>query len=309
MRHLLTCLLVFLLPARANANTETGAFAIRSGSVPAAVFGEGVGAIEGHADAALWNPAAIIDVTRPELTASYHDVFGLGLARYGDVAFAWRPSRDDVTVSEGKIRMSSGFGGPAFVFTASALTVDLGEERYTEVSPGAGIALPLGTGGAFGAVARLLRASAGLDGVSATGYAVDLGIVQPVGPFVRLALSARNLLGRLSWKEGDEETMPSEWAGALSVRPHRRVQLVLGGAADLSDDLVDRANVGARVEAWREWWWLLVGYDSRRSGDDRNGRATFGTELAHEQVRVGYAFLPEDDSPGDTHRLSMSVTF
>jgi hypothetical protein len=296
--------------ARAASNEGIGAFAIRGGSARGAVLGEAYGAIGGDADAIVWNPAGLAMVSRTELQATYQDVFGLGLARHTSVSVAVHPVTEElVTRGDSLAVVTSHAPGPVYGVAVGVLVVDLDEESYWEFTPTVGIAHRLASGTAVGAAARYLRASSTLDGVSATGYALDVGVIQSLPRDAAFGVSLRNVLGRVSWKEGREEGEPRELIVSAAVPATSRAVLLCGAATDLDRDLADRWNAAAELHAWPERWTLLVGAESRRDGDEMRARLAAGTRLRVGQVRFDYAFVDAGHTPGDTHRATLAVVF
>lgn len=59
---------------------------------------------------------------------------------------------------------------------------------------------------AFGAAVRGLRTSADLDGLGATGAALDLGFSMALAPYLELAAAAHNVVGQVKYEDSDSET-------------------------------------------------------------------------------------------------------
>jgi len=293
----------------AEATETAGAFAIRSGSARGAVLGEGYGALGGEADVMLWSPAALADLRLPHLQATYHDVYGLGLARHTSLAFAWRSGHEETRVIGDSIQVVSHRStGPAFGVGLSALSVDLDGETYHEYAPAVCFARSVGPRAAVGVTARYLRASSTLPEVRATGYSFDVGVQVRPHDRVGIAASLRNIIGRLSW-DWREESQPREVVVAAALSAPGSVSIVVGAASNLDRDALDRWNIAADAELWRSRWHLLAGWEARRSGDDMKGRASAGTRLLVAPIALDYAFIPEAHTPGDTHRATLTVFF
>lgn len=295
---------------RAYADAQAGAFAIRGGSARSAVLGEAYGALGGDADALLWNPAALLSVTEPHLQATYHDVYGLGLAHHSTATLAWRKGRETVAVHGDSVFVSvQRDAGPAFAVGFEVTAVDLDDENYFEYAPTVAAAFPVAPGSGVGVAVRYLRAATEIDDVRATGYALDIGVMRSFGTRARVGASIRNVLGRLSWNHDREEDQPRELAGAIAVRPIDRVWLAGAVGDDLDDDGVDRIRLAAEVTALPGRLWFQVGGASRRTGDDRLTDLSVGARVQVHPVAVDYAFVPEQDLPGDTHRMTLTILF
>jgi hypothetical protein len=283
-----------------------GAFAIRGGSARSAVLGDTYGAVAGDVEAAAWNPASLVLIPSAEIQATYHDLYGLGLARHSSLRLGWRRGTERASLDGNRIRLSTERdAGPAVGVGLDVLGVDLGEETYTEYRPSLTLAAPLAGGGSIGASAHYLRASSGISGVRATGYALDIGLQQPVGRW-RASVTFHNALGRLSWKEGQEEDRPREATVALATNVSR-VTLAAGVVTSLTDRFVERYTAAAEALVMPSHWALLVGWSALRSGDEFDGALAFGTRFRTQRVGVDYAFEPETYTPGDSHRVTLTV--
>lgn len=303
-------LLGFLFTPRAEADAQAGAFAIRGGSARSAVFGEAYGALGGDADALLWNPATLLTVREPHLQATYHDVYGLGLAHHSSAILAWRQGREVTTVRGDSVYVAvERDAGMAYAVGLQATAVDLDDESYFEYAPTVAAAFPLAPGCGVGVAVRYLRAATDIENVRATGYALDVGAVHGFGDVARVGVSMRNLLGRLSWNHDREEDQPRETSGALAVHPIDRVWVAGAVADDLDGNGLDRIQLTTELTAMEGRLWFQLGWASRRSGDDRTTDVAAGVRVRVEPVAVDYAFVPEADLPGETHRMTLTVLF
>jgi hypothetical protein len=290
------------------ANERGGAFAIRGGSTRAAVFGDAYGAVGGDADVALWNPAALVELARPHLQASYHDVFGLGLARHSSLGFAWRAVHETVEMTGDSIRVRAApRAGTAFALGVSVLDVDLEHEAYTELAPHLAIARRLTPSTCAGFTARFLAVTSSIDGVGAQGYALDVGAAHEFLARHRVAIAIRNALAALSWDYGGDEPLPREVVLSGLASAHPRLRLLGALAWDLQASGIDRGNLAFDLDVWEDHWSLYAGHESLRSGSAMRGRAAFGTRFRVGAVAVDYAFRPEATTPGDTHHVTLTV--
>ncbi len=303
------CGVASLVAGPAGAQT-TGAFAIRGGSARSAVWNEAFGAVGGDADAGYWNPASLIRVDRPHLQATYHDVYGLGLAHYTSLDLAWRRGSETLSESGDTLYVTTRpADGWAYSVGIDVLALELESDSYNEFRPSVTVAAPMAGGGAVGASVRYLRASSSLREVSATGYAFDVGIHQPLTDRIDVGIWIQNLLARLSWKAGREEPQRRETGGAIAFRPASRIKLGAGAQGELGDSGIDRMSAAAEVEVLPGQWALMGGVASRRSGADREASARFGTWVEVQRIRADYAYVPEAETPGDTHQVTLLVRF
>jgi len=297
---------VSMVGAPASAAERGGAFAIRGGSARSAVLAETYGVYGGDVEVAQWNPASLVLIPRAHLQASHHDIYGLGIARYSSLHLAWRPGRETASVEGGSIRVAAErAAGSAIAAGIDILGVDLDDETYTEHRPSLTWATPLPGGGSLGAAARYLRASSGIPGVHATGYALDIGVQQPLGP-ARASVAFYNLLGRVSWPEGHEEDRPREIAAALGMT-HARLTVGLAGTLNLTDSFFERYAASGEISLLPDRFALLAGWSARRSGEEFDGAPAFGTWFRVEAIRADYAFQPKAYTPGESHRITLTV--
>ena len=137
--------------------------------------------------------------------------------------------------------------------------------------------------------------------------AFDLGVRRPFGDRVTAAVTMRNLFARLYWKAAKTEGQPREVIGAVSVALHARARAAISSASDMDGQLTDRVHAALEVDALPGQWSLLAGWETRRRGDDFDGRFSAGTRFVVDRVRVDYAFQAAEHTPGDTHRFTLGV--
>jgi hypothetical protein len=318
------CALAALLATPAAAGTpgsEATAFAdIEVGARP---LGMGhVGAVFARsAWATYWNPANLFHIDDTEVAVDYADLFGLGIASHTTVAVAWRrePTRHvirdkrvvEVPDEKGILGFGVSIAVTSFDLSAGGPTGDGddGAKSYSEVAPGFSMSGQPWHGIALGGSFRLLRVSSDLQDVSAIGYALDLGLIFERIDDLPVAFTARNLISTLSWSDQTSDQLPVDltlgvgWNGIPGVE-------IGGEISGASDNFpVRQARLGGE-------WALTSGLLALRAGlvwhEDRaddHTDATFGVGVGVAGVRADYAFVGQNDTLGDTHRLSLGLRF
>jgi hypothetical protein len=166
------------------------------------------------ADAALVNPARLAFLRAPSVAAGYGRlVEGIPSDR-GQLAAAL-PLGEDIAApfqKEGAHRWSVGVALD-YQRLELAQGTDYGEATATL----AGALAPVNIL-AIGAAVRGLRTNSDVDGLGATGVALDLGFSMAVAPFLELGAAAHNVAGEVKYEDSDAETpgFSADFAMALT---------------------------------------------------------------------------------------------
>jgi hypothetical protein len=299
-------LLVGAILGAAASPAAAGSFTPLDSSARGASLGGMMAALAADADANLWNPAGLLWLPEREITAGYADLFGLGLVDQTTVQFGWPLAEKGATIEDGVITEYR-LPPPArraigLYFTsvgASSLT-----SSYDETQIGATYAWRTFSEVRAGASVRLLRASTGLEEVSASGTAVDLGIQRNFGAF-RLGVVIHDLISRIDWKTGTDDPLPQRWNAGLAWLPHPTLRATVetswasegpgawtGGAAEWQPVPLLALRGGARTHADIE---------------ESTTEVSAGAGLAWNGLGIDYAFLVSGHELGTTHRWSASL--
>jgi hypothetical protein len=264
-------------------------------------------ALAEDADANLWNPAGLLGLSRRQVMAAHADLFGLDLVQHTTAQFGWPILEKQLTMEGGRIAETR--LPPPAVRTFGLYFSSLGAESltstYRESMLGISYAwrLPQQTQG--GVSFRLLRASSGLDGVEASGYAVDVGIQRAFGAF-RLGAVVHDLASSVDWDEGTDDPLLQRWNAGLAWQPHRSWR------ATVEASVRSGASSGSFVGGAAEWdpvslLSLRGAIRSRRDAGEGTIEYSAGAGLVVSDLRFDYAFAPAGYELGTTHRWSASL--
>lgn len=292
----------------AHAATRSTAFAdAEPGPRVAAMGGAGVAGVA-DPTAAWWNPAGLYFMTGKQAQADYDDAYGLGLAQRGWFGLANKSVVDEPVFEEGRLRLVRRPGvGNAWALSITTLFLDLGDESYSELSPGLSLAGGLGTDLAVGMSVYYLRASSSLDAVSGSGCTATFGVIAGLPGPGRLGLSVRHALSTVGWKDQPSDRLP--------ITPTLGLYWPLGPRGQLRSDVTWRqGDAGlARFSAGGEYW-VLPGHLAGRAGFRRMAAGlrertvpTFGVGVRWKTVDLDYAYQVDNDGPGNTHRFGLNL--
>ncbi len=299
-----------LTPARAPAEgLSGGAFAaVDFGARAAALAGANVADPRGG-EAMIWNPAALALFRQHHLETSSADLYGLGLVRQIHLA-ATAPAEEQGGGSGLELRYL-GIEG----FDPEGDEVD--DPGYRELSFGCGHARSFGSL-ALGAAARLELARGSLeerDDVSATGAALDLGLLWRLARDLRTGLLLRNVAAGTFWDRSGSgfERRPLSLALGLTwkeILPGVRLAADLESGEELGAALGGVARQVALSAEWRgfdERLELRTGSALRIHGDDTRPIHGAGFGLALGSLDVRYAATIDDEGLGTTHRFGLGL--
>jgi hypothetical protein len=299
---LLAALLPLLLPAGAAAAPASAAFLPTAGDARA--FGlAGAGAVLADgASAVLLNPARLVFARQKSITAGYwRPIEGLASDRI-ELAFA-HPLGPDIA-GPGQTRGVSPF---AYGVTAQYQGVELSlGSNYWEGALGVAAGVALQSYAALGVGVRALRADSDLDGVQASGVAVDLALDATLYPGLDAAFVGRNLIGSARYDGAESEGLVRAYLFGLAWTPRPELAAELdfqaesGGAyaAALGLEAVLKNTLLLRAGA-RQW----IQPESRLVP-----AAGFGVRLAGFTLDYGAQF-DADAALGLGHRVSLSARF
>ena len=302
---------LLLVPLSApRAATRTAAFAPADPGVRAAAMGGAYSAVGGEPSALYWNPATLFYQTGRGFEASYANLYGLGLARRTFITFGTKSVYEVPRFVGERVEVTRDMeSGPAYAFGIQSLSLDIGDEGYSEMSVGGGAAWGYSDRVAVGVSLRALFVSSDLHDVSAKGYALGFGAAYRYSSHERLAVAVPNLFTRLFWKFDTTERLP------LGVN--------LGWTRSFGSDLVLSAETEwreqeegpYRIAVGGEWWVfparlaLRAGFRHVNGALDDIDKPTFGVGVRFSRLRFDYAFRLGPDALGDTHRLGLLAGF
>ena len=266
--------------------------------------------VAGVADpvAAWWNPAGLYFMRGKQAQVNYDDAFGLGLAQRAWLGLASKSVVDEPVFDGGRLHLVRRPGaGNAWALSISTLSLDLGDESYTELMPGLSLAGGFGSELAVGMSVYYLRASSSLDAVSASGYSTTFGVIAGLPGPGRLGLSVRHALSNVGWKDQASERLP--------ITPTLGLVWPFGTRAQVRSDATWRQGEPgvSRLSAGGEYW-LLPEHLAARAGVRRMAAGllertvpTFGVGIRWKTVDLDYAYQSDSDGPGSTHRFGLNL--
>jgi hypothetical protein len=261
------------------------------GARSAAMGGTAASAAD-DAEAALWNPAALAELRRRQVSfgyASFFDGMSQGTLAYGHplssgaLGFGVRSadSGDIPSYSNGDIRSGS--------YAVKDLCLSAGYARAW---------------GGWRWGANLKRVSESLAGRSAGVMAADLGVVRHGDEWpVAFSAALRNVGGKASFAQ-EKFVLPRSLDLGANVR-------LMGDAVLAAAETrrgADGENVyAAGMEVWtRNALAVRAGWES----GDRAGRGlSLGLGVRIQGMRLDYAFLPQGNGFSPTHRMGLSWAF
>jgi hypothetical protein len=292
----------------AGAGLRSTAFAdIDPGPRIMAMGGAGVAGVT-DPTATWWNPAGLYFLRGTQATATYDDLYGLGLVQRNYLGVATKRVVEEPVFRDNKMSLRRDLDrGTAWGFSLSSLLLDLGSESYSEFMPSVALAGGLGDDLSLGLSLTYLRAGSSLDKASAGGYSGGVGVVCALPGAGRAGLSVRHLVSRVFWKDAATER--------LRITPTLGVSLPLTARGSVAADVTwTEGNGGpSRISAGGEYW-ALRDHLAARAGVRRYGAGlqkrtapSFGAGIRWNRVDFDYAFTSDSDGPGSTHRFGLNV--
>jgi len=160
------------------------------------------------------------------------------------------------------------------------------------------------------------------DGVTSSGFGVDLGILYSITDNVNIALVAQEILTKYKWDTGDlygpERGNATENSFARIIRAGASYLLpdgfgIVAGDVEMFDGEVFLARFGAEIQPVEQLS-LRAGVERIDLSDENiDPRPTFGLSF-HQPLSgflpiVNYAFILEPVAPSPTHVLSFALSF
>jgi len=300
-----------LLAASAEAASRTSAFAPVDPGVRASAMGGAFTAVGGEPSAMYWNPAALFYQEGRSVEASYEDLYGLSLAKRTFLTFGTKTVIEEPHYVGDRIEIRPDrSSGAAWALGVESLFMDVADQGYSEVSVGGAGAWGYGDRFAMGLSLRALFVNSDLDGVSALGYDLGLGVGWRYSSRARFGLAVPHLFSRLFWDFESNERLPL--GVSLGWSRHFTSTIVIALEAEWREG---EGGGPYRLAGGGEWWVVpsrlaaRAGYRRVAGGLDTIAEPTFGAAVRLAALRVDYAFLMGPDLLGDTHRVGLLVGF
>jgi hypothetical protein len=303
-------LLALLGAGSASAANRTAAFAHADPGVRAGALGGAYTALGETPSGMYWNPSSLYFQDRNRLEASYSSLYSLGLASRTFVTAGFKRTLDVSSFRDDRVVVKKDdVTGAAYSVGLEALSLDLDDNGYSEISIGGAAAWGYDDTFIIGLAARILLVNSDLEGVGANGYDFGLGVTWKLSDRERIGIAAPHLFSRLFWEFDSTERLP--------------LSATLGWARYWNDHLLSTVDVEwredepgpFRLAAGAEWW-VFPDRVAARAGVRRlNGTSedlvapTFGAGVRFALLQLDYAFRLEDGDLGDTHRVGLLIDF
>ncbi|MEW6095617.1 MAG: PorV/PorQ family protein [bacterium] len=265
----------------------------------AVAMGEAFSSLADDISTVYWNPAGLIQLTKPEISTMYNDWFeGIG---HGFLGFGFPTSRKKAIgfsiihlgvgdipgyteIDDTHYESTGNFSArdTAFAFTYATILTDV-------ISLGVNIK---------GIVQKI-------ENEEASSFAIDLGqLYQPPIEGLTLSVVLQNVGPRIKYSvEGDKLPLTLKFGSAyrVGVQP-------MTITCDLTKPVDNNWKINLGMEVWfKDLIALRGGFNSQVFKDLGTGiTCGFGFSLKHYQV--DYAFVPYDEL-GNTHRISITFRF
>jgi hypothetical protein len=301
MRALALAALLALAAREAVAQTiYSPAFATLSGGARAYALSGAEVALVNDAGAAFVNPARLSFLHGPSFVLGYARLVQYVPSDRGEFSYA-HPLGDPIAApfqEEGAYRT-------AFAVAAEYQRLELAQgSDYHEVTGTLAASLAPANIVAFGLALRGLSAGSEVDGLSASGLALDLGFSMALMPNLEAAIVGHNLTGNVKYEGRESET------------PGRSVQLGFAftrwrwaqAEADLIDEYHDARSLAVGVEVFPQEVISLRGGLRQWIEPESRTVPSAGIGFRHQGFFLDYAArFDTDEALGLQHRLSLGL--
>ncbi|MEZ4651258.1 MAG: hypothetical protein R3E97_21195 [Candidatus Eisenbacteria bacterium] len=309
---------LFGASSNATAAGNRGAFAALDPSARATAWGVSSVVLTERSESGRLNPAGLLRLPDREVSVSYADLFGLGLASQTQVHAAFVFARYDYVHDGAEIEKKRlpPPGRFAFGLSIAQLRGDVGfegdglpDESYNESEVGFSLAWRSLRGTYVGAQLRLLSADSDFADdakAKASGSTVGFGLQRDFGAF-RLGAAADNVFGSLDWNEGLDEPLPRRYSAGLGwFGFDSRIRLA-GAWSALGED-GKGSTVGVAFD-WRPYdvCSLRGGLDRATDVGGDQWEPSAGLGFTWQGLTIDWGFRPNGNDLGTTHRWSASV--
>ena len=290
-----------LLPARVRAATASAFSPLPAGGRAWALAGTSP-ALTDDAYATLLNPARLVFLEGTTASVGYARLVA-GLPNDRVLLALARPLGEEITAPGQRSRAHRA----AFGMAAEFQNLELSEgSSYDELSLTGAFAWAPANFASLGGGIRYLAAGSDLDGVSAKGLALDLGVTLALYPQWETSLVYRNLGGKVKFEGGDSEDLGRQLSFATAWTRNDVADVELEVAWESSQAYW--GSLGAEVE--------VAGALDLRAGarhwfrPDSRWVPAAGVGIRLGKLRVDYGARFDDvDALGVTHQGSLGASF
>jgi hypothetical protein len=253
-------------------------------------MGGAYAAIAEDGTAAYWNPAGLARVKEAQGTASYEDLYGLGLLRYGAFGYT-QPNVGKGTLSANLLHVDTEGDASFFNYAESTYMLSYGRKFCDGC-------VDLGTGFRY-------YSALGPD-IKGTGLGFDLGaVIRPFGDRLRLGVMWQDLnRPRISWSTGAKDRLPYTVRASVAGRLTDATDLAFQYDNRHAEDPVWR--FGGAQQFFKGMATLRAGLHRAQGQDQWN--PSIGGGVRYKQFDFDYAWDSSDDL-GNAQTFSVAMRF
>lgn len=266
----------------------------------AVAMGEAFSALADDITAVYWNPAGLIQISKPEISTMYNDWFeGVG---HGFLGFGF-PTSQKRAIGLSVIHLGIGKIPGYADGEVGSVPVSTGNFSARDTAFAFTYATVLTDSISFGLNIKGITQK--IENEEASSFGIDLGQLYQ-SPIEGLILSTvvQNVGSRVKYSiEGDKLPLTLKFGSAYRVK-----EQPLTLTCDLTKPIDNNWKLNLGLEVWfKNLIALRGGFNSQVFKDLGTGiTCGFGTTIKHYQI--DYAFVPYDEL-GNTHRISITFRF
>lgn len=275
--------------------SSAGFLGFEVGGRPAGMAGAQTASASGVM-AQFWNPAGLASLDRPQIG-------GMHATWLGDLSYEWLGYARPIGSSRAVSSLSVAYFHLPSISGVDEFDNPIGEFQVYDMAVTLGYARPLGKGISVGTNAKMIRQN--LATVSATGFAVDLGVMTEIRG-TKVGAVMQNLGPDLSF-DGAAYPLPQQLRFGVS-REFYGGRVLMAADYDMPSDYYDDLRVGTEVRAHPNVS-VRLGYRQEfGAADDPATGLSFGLGLHFKQLSVDYAMTPSNEFD-NVQRLSFGYSF
>jgi hypothetical protein len=289
----------------------TGAFADVDPGGRGAALGGALAPLVDDPTAVYWNAAQLLELKGRGISATYADLFNLGLVHQTAV-FLGYPRFGRATIWEdGRFTQSKSEAQSALGLAVRSTQVDLdpAPESCSEYDIALAYARRSLWGLRLGLTGRALIFDSDVEGASASGFAFDLAAGHSLSDRLDACVVLRSLLSQLDWEGGTKETLRPVAQAGVSARLRGNLQVPVTASYDLEQSALFQVAAGTEWLPSGRILTLRGGLRWRDDGDEALLLAAAGAGLRWRAIAFDYGLAMGRTQLDDTHRFSLHILF
>lgn len=320
---LVTILISLLAPslstAAAASGAITGSFADLEPGGRGVAIGGALAPLADDPSAVYWNPARLTHVRNGGVSASYADLYGLGLIQHTSLFLAFPVYPATPTWQGGSVTDVTNLPYLTWAVGYQSTQVDLDPESYTESDILFGFGRRGKWGFTYGLTAHYYIVGSDLvlidedaetaEDVSASGYGLDIAVARPLNEDFEGTVVFKSLFSSLSWQQSGTESLSPRVLIGLSWHGIENLAIPCAATYDLDQDRMLQFAAGAEWLPVGEILTLRGGLRWRDDGESSEILPAAGLGVTLRQISFDYGFSVGRQELGDTHRLGLRFRF